>query len=97
MMQDKNNLTPEAIKVSYSPETLAEVVDPKSTQEAIFFLGYARWEPGQLENEIVNNGWLIAPYRNDILFNLPYVNRYEAAASLIGVDISNLSADVGHA
>jgi len=97
MMHDKDNLTPQTIKVSYSPETLAEVVNPESKQEALFFLGYASWEPGQLENEIANNGWLIVPYSNDILFDLPYVNRYEAAASLIGVDIANLSGDVGHA
>lgn len=97
LTRDKNTTTPEAIELSYSEESLALVVADDSSQDAIFFLGYSSWEPGQLEQEVAANGWLIVPYNSELLFHVPYMIRYDAAASLIGVDMQNLSSDVGHA
>ncbi len=97
IVHDKDSLSPEAIELTYSQEALAEVVTTKSNQEAIFFLGYASWEPGQLEKEIAENGWLIVPYNHEVLFTLPFMSRYDAAAALIGVDVQRLSGDTGHA
>ena len=93
---EKASTAPEAIHLTYSIESLSEVIAAHSTQEALFFLGYAQWEGGQLEAEIAANGWLIVPYNNDILFHLPFISRYDAAASLIGIDMLHLSSDVGH-
>ena len=33
-----------------------------------FFVGYAGWEAGQLENELGENAWLIAPANSDTVF-----------------------------
>ena len=60
-------------------------------------LGHAGWMPGQLEDEILNNDWLVAPLDPKILFELPIEQRWAAAAQSIGVDISKLSLDAGHA
>ena len=97
MVHDKEDHSSETVAISFSTEALADVIAAKSKQEAIFFLGCANWEAGQLEAEIAENGWLIVPYNGDVLFHLPFVSRYDAAASLIGVDIHRLSSDVGHA
>lgn len=97
MVHDKADLSSKTVAISFSHEALADVIAAKSEQEAIFFLGCANWEPGQLETEIAQNGWLIVPYNGDVLFHLPFMSRYNAAASLIGVDVHHLSSDVGHA
>lgn len=60
-------------------------------------LGYSGWEQGQLEEEILNNDWLVVPLDMEIMFRLPYAERWKAAAALIGVDFEKLSTDVGHA
>ena len=38
-------------------------------------LGYSSWDPGQLENEIRNNDWLVAPFDKELLFNTPIERR----------------------
>ncbi|QXD16620.1 YqgE/AlgH family protein [Rhodocaloribacter litoris] len=39
------------------------------TGEALrFFLGYAGWSPGQLEEEIEQGGWFLSPASGDVVF-----------------------------
>ena len=61
-------------------------------------LGCAGWEPGQLQEEINDNLWLLAPFNSEILFNTPVKSRYEKTAQSIGIKkISLLTTEVGHA
>ncbi len=60
-------------------------------------LGYAGWGAGQLEREIAENSWLSGPASRDIIFDLPVERRWKAAAQLVGVDLSTLSGETGHA
>ena len=60
-------------------------------------LGYAGWGSGQLEREISENAWLHWPANNELLFSTPVNKRWEEAAALLGVDLSLLSTDAGHA
>jgi putative transcriptional regulator len=59
-------------------------------------LGYAGWSGGQLENEILADVWLVVPYLTDIVFNVPFDERPEAAARSIGVDLNLISPTPGH-
>lgn len=37
-----------------------------------FFIGYSGWGPGQLEEEILEKSWIIAPYEDkNLIFNVP--------------------------
>ena len=65
--------------------------------ETLVALGFAGWSPGQLERELAENAWLAAPADLDILFDLPFEQRWSAAARRIGVDISLISHETGHA
>lgn len=63
----------------------------------IVALGYAGWQGGQLEQEIGNNSWLSCPADLDIMFSIPADDRLGAAAAQLGIDLSLLTAQAGHA
>ncbi|NOZ95907.1 MAG: YqgE/AlgH family protein [Acidobacteria bacterium] len=59
-------------------------------------LGYSGWAPGQLEREIEENSWLVAPASHDLVFETPYEQRWTASLRSIGVDPGTL-VDMGSA
>ena len=87
----------ENIAVSTSKSILQEIALGEHKDEFIVSLGYAGWGPGQLEEELASNSWLLAPVKSEILFSLPFERRWRAAAALIGVDFNRLSSESGHA
>lgn len=62
----------------------------------ILALGYAGWAPGQLENEIHNNGWLHGDADPALVFSKDFPVKYRKAMATIGVDPRMLSSDAGH-
>ena len=64
---------------------------------AILALGYAGWAPGQLENEIQQNGWLHCAADSDLIFGADTESKYEKAVRKIGIDLGMLSSQSGHA
>jgi putative transcriptional regulator len=53
---------------SYLLETWPDTV-PSARPSFNFYLGYAGWGPGQLEDELEENAWVIIPADSDIVFN----------------------------
>ena len=64
---------------------------------AILALGYAGWSPGQLENEMQQNGWLHCSADRELIFGMDVGTKYERAMQKIGIRPGMLSSDVGHA
>jgi putative transcriptional regulator len=64
---------------------------------AILALGYAGWAPGQLENEVQQNGWLHCSADRDLIFGTAIDEKYDRAMQKIGIRPGMLSHDVGHA
>ncbi|QHG92656.1 YqgE/AlgH family protein [Coxiella endosymbiont of Amblyomma sculptum] len=83
--------------VSTSKETLEAIANNEGPSNFLIALGYSEWASGQLEQEISQNDWLVVPYDQIILFETPLKQRWKKAASLIGIDINQLSDQVGHA
>ena len=75
-------------------KAIAKGAGPK---HAILALGYAGWEPGQLENEIQHNGWLHCPADPDLIFGRDIEEKYLRALHKIGIDPAMLSNEAGHA
>lgn len=65
--------------------------------DAMITLGYAGWGAGQLEAELAENAWLTLPADEAILFEEPLPTRWQAAASRLGIDLTLLSSETGHA
>jgi len=63
----------------------------------MLILGYAGWQTGQLESELANNDWLVAPLSHHLLFQEPPVSRWDFAARCMGFERSQLSDQIGHA
>ena len=66
-------------------------------QKQLLALGYAGWGPGQLDAEVLNNGWLSVGADDDIVFQSQHVEKWNFAMNKIGVDPAILSDKVGHA
>jgi len=64
---------------------------------AMLALGYAGWSSGQLENEILANGWLTCPADADLIFDADLGGKYDRALAKLGVHAGMLSSDAGHA
>jgi putative transcriptional regulator len=64
---------------------------------AVLALGYAGWAPGQLENEIQENGWLHCSADSELIFGNDNESKYEKALRKLGVDLGMLSSEAGHA
>lgn len=85
------------ISVTTSRDILEAIADGRGPEHVIIALGYAGWGPGQLEHEMSENAWLSCPSNEQILFHTSADKRWEAAASLLGIDLQLLSNDTGHA
>ncbi len=86
-----------AINLTLSRDVLDAMASGEGPRKSLVALGYAGWEPGQLEDEILANSWLNVTATTDIVFDLPFADRWSAAAKSLGVDISRLAPDAGHA
>lgn len=75
-------------------EAIAAGGGPRSFQ---LLLGYAGWGPGQLESELQQDAWLPAPASRNLLFDTPFTDLREAAAQSLGIDMSLLIQQSGHA
>ena len=66
-------------------------------KEALLALGYVSWGPGQLENEIQENGWLVIEGDPEIIFGTDLDNKWRCAFATLGIDPAGISNEVGHA
>jgi putative transcriptional regulator len=66
-------------------------------RSAVLALGYAGWAPGQLENEINQNGWLHCNADTELIFGQDIDGKYKQALSKLGIDLGMLSSEAGHA
>jgi putative transcriptional regulator len=63
----------------------------------VLALGYAGWAPGQLEQEIQQNGWLHCEADPELIFGSDIDGKYARALGKLGVDLAMLSNEAGHA
>ncbi|HEY0180350.1 MAG TPA: YqgE/AlgH family protein [Dokdonella sp.] len=87
----------ERLSVTTSRDILVAIAAGNGPRHAVVALGYASWSPGQLEQELCDNHWLTAPVSEQILFETPLEQRWEAAAGLVGVNLLQLANYAGHA
>jgi putative transcriptional regulator len=87
----------DAIHVTTSRDVLRAIARGEGPEDAFLVLGYAGWESGQLEDEIRANAWITAPVEPKLVFEVPFEKRWNAAAQLLGVELSRISPVSGNA
>lgn len=87
----------DGIQLTLSRDVLEAIASGNGPAKSLVALGYAGWQPGQLEAEMLANTWLSVPATPEIVFDVPYSERWMSAARILGVDISRLTPHAGHA
>jgi len=85
------------VMLTTSKDVLEAVAVGDGPQRLLVSLGCSGWSAGQLEEEIVRNGWLTVRADPAIIFELPVEERFAAAIKLLGIDPMMLASQAGHA
>jgi len=85
------------IQMTLSRDVLDAIASGQGPKKSVVALGYAGWAAGQLEAEMLANTWLSVPATAEIIFDVPFEQRWRTAAGALGFDIGQLSHDAGHA
>jgi putative transcriptional regulator len=78
-------------------EILRAIGKGEGPRRSLLALGYAGWAPGQLDAEMQANGWLSVAADADLVFDDDFDAKWQRALSKLGVDLTALSSDAGHA
>lgn len=85
------------VALTTSRDILQDVANGHGPAQILVTLGYAGWGSGQLEDEMARNAWLNVSASNEVIFNVPAEDRYDAALAQLGIKASMLTSHVGHA
>ncbi|MFC3908770.1 YqgE/AlgH family protein [Legionella dresdenensis] len=87
----------ENVTVTTSNDIIRAIAEDNGPKDVLVTLGYSGWTGDQLEQEVMNNTWLVCPFRPEIMYDVPFEKRWQYAGSIIGVDMTRLSSAAGHA
>ena len=87
----------DCVSLTATVDILRAIAKGDGPRKAMLALGYAGWSPGQLEEEIQQNGWLNVPADPGLLFDGDLEGKYGRALKLLGIDPARLSGEAGHA
>lgn len=84
-------------QLTMSRDILESMAAGTGPARSIVVLGYAGWEAGQLEAEMLANTWLNVQAMPELIFEVPFEDRWSHAAAAMGIDIHRISPHAGHA
>jgi putative transcriptional regulator len=87
----------EDIAFTTSRDVLEALATGEMPDQFLLSIGYAGWDAGQLEQEILDNGWLTVVADKHILFDVPLEDKLLATMNLLGIDPLMLAPQAGHA
>ena len=85
------------ICLTLSRDIIDAMASGRGPEKSLVALGYAGWDAGQLEAEMLANSWLNVPATPELVFDTPFAERWNSAARTLGIDIARMSSDAGHA
>lgn len=85
------------IRLTVSRDIIDDMAGGKGPDKCLVALGYAGWSAGQLEDEILANSWINVPATASLVFDIPFSDRWEEAAESLGIDLSRMGPEAGHA
>jgi len=85
------------VALTSTSEFFDDLAKGNGPKNSILALGYAGWEPGQIEKEILSNSWMTLSTDSKFIFDEEVNNKWSNAFNLLGVDPSKLSNHSGTA
>jgi putative transcriptional regulator len=96
-VQDSTLVIDDDIALTATIDVLKAIARGEGPKRRVLALGYAGWAAGQLDAEIQANGWLLVPADDKLVFDAGNDTKWERAMAKIGVDLTLLSSEAGHA
>lgn len=96
-VQDATLKINDDVALTATVDVLRDIAQGQGPRRHLLALGYAGWGPGQLDDELQRNGWLSVPADEALIFGADLSHRWEEAVGKLGIDVSFLSGDAGHA
>ena len=87
----------QGLGLTISRDILIDLAGGAGPEHTLIALGYAGWGPGQLEDEIGRNAWLVAPATQALIFMDAPEQLWSAAVASLGVAPGRLSGAAGRA
>lgn len=90
------------ISLTTSKDILEEISKQNVPEKLLVALGYAGWSSGQIEDEISHNAWLNWASPDiattwQLIFDVPYAQKFDWVMTRMGLNFANLSDIAGHA
>ena len=96
-VQESTLVVDDRFALTATVDILKAVAEGHGPEASLFALGYAGWGAGQLEAEILANGWLQVPADEALVFDLAPDEKWERSMAKLGIDFNMLSGEAGHA
>ena len=91
---DDAHVVSQGLRFAGSLDTLRCVAESPPSRLRLY-LGYAGWGPGQLEEELAQGAWLLAPVSSDLVFGVDEQEMWEHVVRSLGVDPVTLISTPG--
>jgi putative transcriptional regulator len=96
-VQDATMVIDDQIAMTATTDILRDIAEGDGPRNSLLALGYAGWGPGQLDTEIQANGWLSVAADDTLVFGTDPDTMWKGALAKMGIEVSMLSGDAGHA
>src|SRR5262245_61133815 len=85
----------DGVYLSASPELIRHTLSNAPNPSVRIVVGYAGWAAGQLDVELAESSWLMAPVQPDLIFETPLAAMWETAIRRLGAEPSALQGSSG--
>jgi len=85
------------VALTATREVLQALASDTRPRRSLLALGYAGWGPGQLEQEVRDNVWLVGDPDETLLFGDDHEHKWSRALERIGISAASLSGAAGSA
>ncbi len=86
-----------SVGLTATVDILKDIAEGRGPRHALLALGYAGWGAGQLDGEIQQNSWLNVAPDESLIFDPDSRGKWERCLAKLGIDVSLLSGEAGHA
>ena len=85
----------DGVYLSASPTLVRRTLESAPDPRVRMVVGYAGWGAGQLDVELAQSAWLLAPVQTDLIFSTPVDEMWETAIRRLGAEPSKLHGSSG--